>query len=80
MVLDQHSGCVVRIDLADVQNLVYDDVACLQFVLTLDLSLGHVARAGDILIEVVGVSGADVGDVLAGLSEGCGVGRCRSMG
>ena len=74
VVLDQHGGSVVGIDLADVQDLIHDDVASLQLVLSLDLFLRHIARARDILIEIVGVRGADVGDIAASLSEGSGVG------
>ena len=65
---------MVGVDLADVQDLVHDDVTSLQFVVALDFCLGHVAGAWDILIEVVGVSGADVGDIAACLCEGCGIG------
>ena len=75
MVLHQHSGSMVRIDLADVQDLVNDDVTRFQLVLTLYLGLGHIAGARNILIEIVGMSGADVGDVLASLSECGGIGR-----
>ena len=74
VVLHQHGRCVVGIDFTDVQNLVHDDIACLQFILSLYLCLGHVARARDILIEVVGMCGADVGDVLACLCKSRSVG------
>ena len=39
-----------------------------------DLGLAHAAGAGDVLVEVIGVGGADVGDVEAGLGPGGGVG------
>ena len=75
MILDQNGWSMVGVDLADVQDLVDNDVARLEFVLSLDLSLGHVAGARNILVEVVGMCRSDVGNVSTSLSKGCGVGR-----
>ena len=71
MVLYQHAGGVVGVDTL---KTLHDDVACLQLILALYLGLGHVVGAGDILVEVVGMCGADVGDVLAGLCPCGGIG------
>ena len=75
MVLYQHGGSVVGVDLADVQNLIHNHVTGLQFILTLYLSLGHIASAGDILVEIIGVCGSDVRNVTPGLCECGGIGR-----
>ena len=74
VVLHQDGGCVVGIDFADVQDLVHDDISCLQLILSFHLSLSHVARAGNVLVEIVGMGGANVRNVLASLSEGGGIG------
>ena len=65
---------MVGIDFADVKYLVHNDITCLQFILSFNLCLGHIAGAGDVLIEVVGMRGTDVGDVTTCLCEGCGIG------
>ena len=70
MVLHQHSGCVVGIDLADVQDLVNDDIARLQFIVPLHFFLSHVPCTRNVLIEVVGMRGSDVGNITSGLCEG----------
>ena len=74
VVLDEHGGRVVWVDFADVKNLIHNDITCLQFILSFNLFLRHVARAGDVLVEIVGVGRADVGNVLACLCESGGVG------
>ncbi len=74
MVLDENGRGMIRIDLTDVEDLVDDDIARLQLVVALYLSLSHVTCAGDVLIEVVGMCGADVGDVATSLCECCGIG------
>ena len=65
VVLHQHGRRVVGVDLTDIQNLIDDHVTRLQFIVALHLSFRHVPGTGDVLIEVVGMSGADVWNVTA---------------
>ena len=74
MIPDEYGRRVVGVNLADVQYLVNYYVARLQLVLAFHFLAGHVAGAGDVLVEVVGMCGSDVGNVAACLREGCGVG------
>ena len=74
MVLNQYGRCVIGVDLADVQNLIHNHVTRLQLILTLYLSLGHIACAGDILVEIIGMSCADVRDVTTCLRKCGGIG------
>ena len=59
---------------AGLHEAIYNHRARVLLILA-HLILGHRGRAGDGAVEVVGVRGADVGDVLAGLSPRRGVGR-----
>ena len=74
MVLDEYGRSMVRVDLADVENLIHNNVTSLQLILSFNLGFRHVARAWDVLIEVVGMSGTDVGDITASLCESGGIG------
>ena len=75
VILHQNSWGVIGIDLANVQDLIDDDITRFQLVVPLHLSLSHNAGAGDVLIEVVGVSGTDVGNITTCLSKCCSIGR-----
>ena len=74
MVLDQYGRSVVRVDLADVKYLIYYHITCLQLILSLNLSLSHIARARYVLVEIVSMCGSYVGNVTAGLRKGCCIG------
>ena len=71
MVLHEYAGRMDGIDLP-VGETLHDDVTRLQLVVAFHLSLGHVVGAGNGIVEVVGMCGADVGDVASGLCpSGC---------
>ena len=74
MVLDEDGRGVVGVDLADVKDLIHNDVACLKLILSFNFRFRHITGAGDVLVEVVGMGGADVGDITTCLCEGGGVG------
>lgn len=71
MVLDEHAGSVHGVHALEALD---DDVACLELIVAHHLSFGHVGGAGDGVVEVVCVGGADVGEVDAGLCPCGGVG------
>ena len=75
MVLNQYGRSVVGIDFADVEDFVNDDITRFQLILPLYLCFCHVARARNVLVEIVGMSGADVGDILTSLCKCGGIGR-----
>ena len=77
MVLDENGRSMVWVNLTDIENLVNDDVASLEFVLTLHLCFCHVTGAWDVLIEIVGMCGTDVRNVASGLCKGCSIGGVR---
>ena len=72
VVLDQYGWCVHGVDVVATET-VNDYHTCLLLVLG-HLRLHHTVGAGNAVVEIVGVGGADVGDVLAGLSPSRGIG------
>ena len=66
---------MVGVYLSDIQYLVDNHIARFQLVLTFNFGLCHIAGARDILVEIVGVSGADVRNIAASLRKSGGVGR-----
>ena len=72
MVFDKHSGCVVGID-AELLELVDNNYASLLLVFS-HLTGCHVIGARNVLVEIVGVSSADVWNVATSLCKGGGIG------
>ena len=80
VVVDLESGKVVEGDLNPSSDtpthlVLYKAFPNIQGVVPLYLSLGHIAGTRDILVEIVGVSGADVRNIATCLSKSCGIGR-----
>ena len=63
VILHQNSWGVIGIDLANVQDLIDDDITRFQLVIPLHLCLSHIAGVGNLLIEVVGVRGTHVRNI-----------------
>ena len=71
VVFHQHGRCVVRIDFLE---SFHNHVARFLLIFAKNLSLLHVPRTGNILVEIIGMGGADIGDILSGLCPGGGIG------
>ena len=74
VVLDQYARRVVGVYLSDIQELVNYHIACFQLILTFNFGLCHIACARNVLVEIVGVSGADIRNVAACLRKRCSIG------
>ena len=72
VVLHQNGRGVHGIDVVATET-VNDDHACVLLIFG-HLLGGHVVGAGNAVVEIVGMSGSDVGNVLAGLSPSGGIG------
>ena len=72
MILDQYSRCVHGIDVVATETV--DDHHARLLLIFGHLCLHHTVGAGDAVVEVVGMGGADVGDVFSGLRPCGGVG------
>ena len=72
MVLHEHTGGVDGVDVATL-DAVYNHHTGL-FLILGHLTLGHITGAGNGIVEIVGMGGADVGNVLACLCP------CRGIG
>ena len=71
VVFHQHGGRIVRIDFLEG---FHNHIARFLLIFAENLVLFHIARAGNILVEIIGMGGADVGDILSGLRPGGGIG------
>ena len=72
VVLHQNGRGVHGIDVVATET-VYDDHTCVLLIFV-HLLGSHVVCAGNAVVEIVGMSGSDVGNVLAGLSPSGGIG------
>ena len=60
MVFHEHARSMNRIE-AD--KALYDYISCLEFIVTFDFGGSHIACARNGIVEIVGVSSADIGQI-----------------
>src|ERR1700691_592447 len=69
---NQYAGDVVGIDVS-LREGIHDDAAGVQLIVRADFLGLHFGGDGDVAVKIVGMGGAEAGDIAEGLGEaGCG--------